>query len=191
MGDTKLSALTELAATPATDDEVYIRDVSEVAADESKRITVANLIAGAGGGNSGVGFISIPSYNHDSIGQGTWAVSVGRSDSIGNYVFLNSSSSDGDNLSYKVYLQAGTYTLRFLYKQTGGSAIVDIDIDGVEVASVDTYHAAGSANQFKTETGSVIATSGIKTLKIRADGKHASSSGYNVYKQALALWRTA
>ncbi|KKN11736.1 hypothetical protein LCGC14_1023640, partial [marine sediment metagenome] len=29
MADTKLSALTELAATPADADEVYIRDVSE------------------------------------------------------------------------------------------------------------------------------------------------------------------
>ena len=45
MADTKLSALTELAATPASNDEVYIRDVSEAAADESKRITVANLLA--------------------------------------------------------------------------------------------------------------------------------------------------
>jgi len=44
VADTKLSALTELAAAPAADDEVYIRDVSEAAADESKRITLANLL---------------------------------------------------------------------------------------------------------------------------------------------------
>ena len=43
MPATKLSALLELAATPATDDELYIRDISEIAADESKRITVNNL----------------------------------------------------------------------------------------------------------------------------------------------------
>jgi len=47
MADTKLSALTELAATPASDDEVYIRDVSEAAATESKRITIANIVAAA------------------------------------------------------------------------------------------------------------------------------------------------
>ncbi|MBU2685588.1 MAG: hypothetical protein KKF27_20295, partial [Gammaproteobacteria bacterium] len=45
--DTKLSDLTELAATPAVDDEIYIRDVSEAAAAESKRITTANLLAAA------------------------------------------------------------------------------------------------------------------------------------------------
>ena len=56
MADTKLSALTELAATPANDDEVYIRDVSEAAADESKRITVTNLMAAAGGGGATCAF---------------------------------------------------------------------------------------------------------------------------------------
>ncbi len=49
MADEKLSALNELATTPANDDEVYIRDVSEAAAQESKRITIANLLASAGG----------------------------------------------------------------------------------------------------------------------------------------------
>ena len=44
MADKKLSELTELGTTPASDDEVYIRDVSEAAEDESKRITITNLI---------------------------------------------------------------------------------------------------------------------------------------------------
>jgi len=47
MADTKLSALTELAATPADDDELYIRDISEAAAAESKRITIANAVIAA------------------------------------------------------------------------------------------------------------------------------------------------
>ena len=46
MADTKLSALTELAATPAADDELYIRDVSEEAINESKRIQYSNLVPG-------------------------------------------------------------------------------------------------------------------------------------------------
>lgn len=47
MAGTKLSALTELTTTPASDDEVYIRDVSEEAYAESKKITIANLLGGA------------------------------------------------------------------------------------------------------------------------------------------------
>ncbi len=45
MVDKKLSELTELAAAAANDDEVYIRDVSEAESNESKRITIANLLA--------------------------------------------------------------------------------------------------------------------------------------------------
>ena len=45
MADTKLSALVQLAATPATGDQLYIQDISEAANDQSKRITVANLLA--------------------------------------------------------------------------------------------------------------------------------------------------
>jgi len=45
MADTKLSALPELAAEPASDDEIYIRDVSEPEATDYKRITIANLKA--------------------------------------------------------------------------------------------------------------------------------------------------
>ena len=48
MADAKLSALVELAAAPAVGDEVYIRDISEAAAAESKRITIANLLADSG-----------------------------------------------------------------------------------------------------------------------------------------------
>lgn len=44
MADVKLSALTALGATPASGDELYIRDVSEAAADESKRIVYSDLV---------------------------------------------------------------------------------------------------------------------------------------------------
>ena len=45
MADKKLSALTELATNPDDADEVLVRDVSEPAASESKRITAENLLS--------------------------------------------------------------------------------------------------------------------------------------------------
>jgi hypothetical protein len=44
MADTKLSALASLGEAPATDDELYIRDISVAAADESKRLLISDLI---------------------------------------------------------------------------------------------------------------------------------------------------
>ncbi len=70
MADTKLSALTELAVTPADTDEVYIRDVSEAAADESKRITIANLLAGAGGATLTVAETEV--FSGNSPGSSAW-----------------------------------------------------------------------------------------------------------------------
>lgn len=43
IADSKLSALTELAASPAVGDEFYVRDISEAACCESKRITWSNI----------------------------------------------------------------------------------------------------------------------------------------------------
>ena len=45
MADSKLSALAALAVAPASDDEIYIRDISEAAADESKRILISTFMA--------------------------------------------------------------------------------------------------------------------------------------------------
>ncbi len=70
MADTKLSALTELAATPANDDEVYIRDVSEAASAESKRITVTNLLAGATGASIAAGTYAGNNANNRQIAVG-------------------------------------------------------------------------------------------------------------------------
>ena len=46
MADKKVSELNELNATPADNDEIYLRDVSELASAESKRITVVNFLGG-------------------------------------------------------------------------------------------------------------------------------------------------
>jgi hypothetical protein len=94
MADTKLSALTELNATPATGDELYIRDVSEATADESKRITVTNLVA-ATSGLSGVAKVWVrweqtgahgilASYNMTSVTDGS---AVGTTDHLWNTDF--------------------------------------------------------------------------------------------------------
>lgn len=54
-GDTKISAMTELAEQPADGDLVPIVDVSAAAGSKNKRVTVANLLLGASGGGGGGG----------------------------------------------------------------------------------------------------------------------------------------
>jgi len=143
-------------------------------------------------GKTGVGeeemFISLFSYH--AIGQGTWALAI-DSLSWNNGLFQNTSGNDGDSIDYKVFMAKGTYTLQILLIKGSGQPILDVDIDAVEVASWDLYSAAGLYNQLVTQTGIVIATAGLKTLTLRADGKNASSAGYYIQASNLALWRTA
>jgi len=127
---------------------------------------------------------------YDSIGQGTWIIGV---DSIvqWNAVWRNSSLADGDNISYKVYLTAGTYTFYSLFKTYSGAAIMDIDIDGVEVASFDGYSAGIVANVLFSQPNIVVAESGVKTVRLRVDGRHASSTGWSLNLINFQFARTA
>jgi hypothetical protein len=81
MADTKLSALNELAATPAVDDEIYIRDISEDPANESKRITVANVMAA-----KAMAPIFAPAWGSTMVGYGD-----GRAARLGNGDFARCS----------------------------------------------------------------------------------------------------
>jgi hypothetical protein len=69
--------------------------------------------------------------------------------------------------------------------------VLDIDIGGTEVASFDTYAAVAMYNVEKSQTGINIATSGIKELRLRVDGRNVASSGYLMSLIALTIYRTA
>ena len=135
------------------------------------------------------GHVFLLAPNYDSAPQGTWAVNV-QTAFVTNTQIYNDGT-DGDNLLYKVYLPRGTWTL-IMYGQTGTNrGISDIDIDNVEIASFDWYADPVVNIVRKSQTAIAIATSGLKTLRLRVDGKHASSTGYIIVFNYIALWRTA
>jgi len=173
----------EILENTPTDGEVAKAPTSNWAYDH-------NADLGAHGG-PGEGHITILPFNYNAIGQGTFVFLIASS-SWGCGFYYNSSAADLDNISYQVYMGAGTYTLRILCMKSSAGAIVDIDIDGVEVASVDMYGAApGEENQLLSATNIVVATAGLKTIRVRADGKNAGSSGYQMRITSITFWRTA
>lgn len=148
-----------------------------------------NWAAPAGVG-AGEGHITILPVAYDSIVQGTWQVRIHADDYIGK--FDNSAAhADGDELDFKVFLAKGTYTLLLIATRYLNSGIVDFDIDDSEVASFDTYFGPTDRNYRFTQTSINVATSGLKTLRMRIDGKNASSGGYVIFSHLIALWRTA
>lgn len=84
----------------------------------------------------------------------------------------------------------GTYTLILFGKTHTAYGIIDVDIDGDEIASFDLY-GANTDNVRQVQTGITVSSAGIKTLKLRVDGKNASSSAYYCAFTYLALIKTA
>jgi len=139
----------------------------------------------------GEGHIVLLPWNYNSIGQGTWVTSGSSSAVCGTW--LNSGSKhNGDNFTLKAYLAAGTYTLRVVGYRSSSCPISDIDIDTVEKASFDWYKAAPDQyNYSHDQAGIVIATSGLKDIRVRIDGRHSSAIDWLLVLSYLALWRTA
>ena len=94
MADTKLSALTALTASPATGDEIYLRDISESAADESKRITADDFMFGDAG-------TPTTQLHGDSAAKGT-AIEAARID----HKHAMPAAGTGSDISARVYNDA-------------------------------------------------------------------------------------
>ncbi|MBA7617774.1 hypothetical protein ES703_25092 [subsurface metagenome] len=138
----------------------------------------------------GEGHLPIDLFAYQAIGQGTWTI-VKSASGIDGVQLANTSTVDGDEISYNAYLAAGTYTLRAYFRQNDSQGIVSFDIDADEVASFDNYAVADSWNNVQEQADIVVATSGLKSITVRLDGKHGSSADYQCYLEAFCLWRTA
>lgn len=136
------------------------------------------------------GHVVLPHYSYDSVVQGTWAIVVSTSQ-VGNGVLHNASQVNGDEVEFKCFLGAGTYTLKLLGITASSRGITDIYIDDTEVASFDWYSATATYNVIKTQASISVASSGVKTIKLKLDGKNASSTHYYATITSMIFYRTA
>jgi hypothetical protein len=146
--------------------------------------------AAPAGGDIGEGHICILPWNFSAIIQGTWALVITASQALGFYI--GNTAGQNDELNYKVYLAAGTYTLDLFGVLNSNNGIATITIDGVSQGTIDlygtlTYNTKGSLANI------VVSTAGLKTLGIKIATHNASSSSpyyYFLFTQ-IALYRTA
>jgi hypothetical protein len=165
MADSKLSALTELAAAPSTSDELYIRDVSELASAESKRITVANLfttptIAATGWTNANHAHAASNSGGQVAAGylSGTTLKSTVVTSSLTTVGVLNSGSITSGFGSIDI----GSSTLSATGTITGPSGTWDSG--GMDIASGDSYAIAGTDVLVAATLGSGVTASSLTSL---------------------------
>lgn len=152
--------------------------------------TTAFVSALGGGGSGGAGAnATILAYDY-SVESGSWTLGSEGSSYLGNDL-RTSPGADKEMVDYITYLSSGTYTLRTIYHKSMQAGILDIDINGTEVGSIDAYDAGVVWNVRSTITGIGISSTGSKTIRYRLDGKNASSGGYDAYFVMFSLTRTA
>lgn len=133
------------------------------------------------GGGGGGGPVAAQVFLDNFTGvTGTWGATSYGSQRFGFYLSNTATHANGDAVEGKFSLAAGTYDLDLLCITSSAYAMVDVSIDGVVVGSVDLYSAGEVDNAHKTLTSVVVATDGIHTLRLTANGKNGASSSYYI-----------
>lgn len=168
-----------------SDGEVlYAADLNENFTDVETDITTAvNPIGGSP-------ILIIPRQGHTVV-QGTWAWSFQNTYIYGSLLDNSATHAQNDEITFKVYLMAGTWALDVMYTKSSSFGIMTISIDGSSIGTVDAYAGSTEVNKISEITGITVATGGLKTVSIKIATKNASSSSYNCYLGALNFRRTA
>jgi len=136
------------------------------------------------------GHITILPLSYYVAGQGTWKI-YHDSRLYLSWEFVNDTIANHDNISWKITLPKGTYTLLVVGNTGPNMGILKWYINTTLVTTSDMYGATAEFNRRVYQTGINVPSSGIKDLKLEIDGKNASSSNYYSSTIYIALWRTA
>lgn len=133
--------------------------------------------------------INIPVHAPDATNG--WSFNVVANTWLGG--MWNTNANNGDNVSWGIPLQAGTWTLRVLGIKRSNAGIVRALLNGTQIGSVDWYSAATVLNSLQAYGSTFnIATENLtSTLEFISTTKNSSSTGYGFFAQAISLRRTA
>ena len=129
--------------------------------------------------------INLNTWQWESVDAGTWTTNINAVKYGAQYV-TNTSTSNGDALTYKVFLPKGTYKIAVLQNKHTTMGIVDFKFNTVEKTSMDFYGA--TVDNFKQESANFFITeSDTYNMQLIVDGKNGSSTGYGVQIIALSI----
>lgn len=110
-----------------------------------------------------------------STGQGTW--SVGLANDVHRVLSTSAATAaDGDNISFKQTLKAGTYTLVTIIRKDADCGILNLKVNGTTITNYDGY-AAAPAYQLLSDDFT-LAQDGDVTFTIAINSKNAASSDF-------------
>lgn len=137
---------------------------------------------------SGCGNLFIPAWAYTATPTGTWAIQAATV-YIYNYILTNTSTNDGDAIDYQIYLEEGFYTFTVIGVIGTVHGNMELLIDGVSYGTINCYTVNTTYNIKKVWDRKYITEPGFKTLRIRANGKDASSGDYTLSLNYITIKR--
>lgn len=126
----------------------------------------------------------------DASTQGTWALINGAG--FVQHINNNATSANGDNFTWNVdNVIAGTYTIIVFVRIAGSMGHLDVDVNGVSVATaIDNYSSTSVYYVPKIIEGCSF-NNGTNTIKFTMNGKNAAASAYELMISHLVILRSA
>lgn len=113
-----------------------------------------------------------------------------NSGALGGGYLQTDTGASGNYIEMDVWVDTGTYKFACIHASSSSRGIVSVLFDGVSQTTVDQYVAAGAPNTYIESSGFSVATAGVKTMRLTSTTKNASSAGYEMTFQIIALIRT-
>lgn len=150
--------------------------------------------AGVDGASSG-GWVYLPViYVSASVGFVNYLTNGGQHPNFYRTTFNGGGEPDKATayLEWSLWLDAGTWEIVVHAVESEDAGIYTVSLDGTDVFSKDAYKVGGGIAYDVLGSGSVVvASAGVKALRLRANGKNVSSSDVYQYITDLVCRRTA
>jgi len=128
-------------------------------------------------------------YAYSALDAGAWAFTAEATSFAG--FPIQSAGNQNDAISFKLFLQRGTYTLRYLHKKGNNHGIAKFKLDGTSKGTIDSYAAVASLNNISSITNISVPHTGLYTLQLIVDAKNVASTAYFANFVSISMFRTA
>lgn len=91
---------------------------------------------------------------------------------------------------WKVFIKSGTWTLTVVHYNNNGYGIIVPSLDGTNLTSIDTHNLASLLNTVTTISGIVVATSGVKALRLTSSSNTPGNPTWRFAIHHITLQRT-
>lgn len=105
--------------------------------------------------------------------------------------YMDLPNAQNNEIVWPIYLDSVTYKIAAIGMEGTNLAIATFLFDGVSLGTIDWYAGAGTGNSYKEITGVSITTPKAADLTMRAATKNASSSGYLLHTNSIAIIKTS